>query len=234
MKFRRIIFILQVTLVLASLSALPVRSSTGPTAELEHQFTLLAPTPLTFGPAYLPARKLDRKAIVKYAYDWSDKKRRYNNPAYRTFNNDCTNFVSQALRAGGWADVGPSVTNLIYPRRDRTEWWYLSRTPRDNWGQSWSWTEANSFFQFINISGRADFTIKLNLLQPGDIVQADWEYDFHVNHSMIVTKKDKNDIYLTYHSGADKGKPEQDMPLSELKKKHPKGACYGFRLRDSL
>lgn len=226
MKFRRTLCLLWGALLIGSLYAPPLRAATvGP------EPAVYEATPLPLGWMYLPVRKLDRDAMVRYAYDWSDKKRQYNNPAFRSFPNDCTNFVSQALRAGGWRDAGPSIP--YYPRL-KYEWWYVSVTPWNNLGQSWSWTEADSLFQFLNVSARADFTTNLSKLEPGDVVQADWTFDFHVDHTMIVTKKDRNDIYLTYHSGPDQGKPERDMPLSKIKKNNPKAVFYGFRLHDTL
>jgi hypothetical protein len=189
-------------------------------------------------PALSPSKKVtkvDRKAIVAYAYAWTTKKKPYN-PAYRRFTNDCTNFVSQALRAGGWRDVGPSIGSLIvgFPHRSYpNDWWYLKHTPDDRWGQSLTWNNANSFFVFINASGRADLTLKLKNLEPGDVLLADWTFDFDVDHAMIVTRKDQKDIYLTYHSGPG-GKPVVDKPLSEIKKDHAKyAAYYGYRLRSS-
>lgn len=235
MKFRKTVALLQIMLILASLFLMPIQTTANAADERSTRYVPLAVAPTAFGLMYLPSKKLDRDAIIRYAYKWSDKKKQYNNPAYRSFPNDCTNFVSQALRAGGWQDVGPSIP---YYTRLKYEWWYWDHTPRSESGQSRSWTQADSFFQYINVSGRADFTLKLDRLEPGDVVQVDWEYDIFVDHTMIVTKKDKNDIYLTYHTGSDAGKPEKDMPLSKLKKNikkdHPHAAFYGFRLRSSL
>lgn len=55
------------------------------------------------------------------------------NPNYRDFSGsggDCTNFVSQALRAGGWTDVSGLYTNSNY-------WWYNSLN------QTYSWTSVD-------------------------------------------------------------------------------------------
>lgn len=43
-----------------------------------------------------------------------------NNPAYITFANNCTNFVSQILRAGGWKDTKTRVST------QDSSWYYTN------------------------------------------------------------------------------------------------------------
>ena len=42
------------------------------------------------------------QAMMDYAYNWAYGR----NSAYPNYGNDCTNFVSQAMEAGGWAETG--------------------------------------------------------------------------------------------------------------------------------
>jgi len=58
----------------------------------------------------------NRVAAVQYAQKWAKSF----NPDYVQFPNDCTNFVSQALRAGGWEMVGADVTDTF----SDSKWWY--------------------------------------------------------------------------------------------------------------
>ena len=44
----------------------------------------------------------DREAAAAYARKWATG----TNPNYPRFDNDCTNFVSQVMLAGGWPMLG--------------------------------------------------------------------------------------------------------------------------------
>lgn len=74
----------------------------------------------------------------------ADYARRYvfaYNTAYRRQKNDCTNFISQAMRAGGW-----SMVSGWY--RSNGVWWY-------NWlNQSYTWAAAENYYWFATGSGR--------------------------------------------------------------------------------
>ena len=60
-----------------------------------------------------------------YALQWALAR----NPNYISFTNDCTNFVSQALRTGGWKDTTTLVSTQMH------SWFYKSGT---NYAQTWS------------------------------------------------------------------------------------------------
>src|SRR5690606_10586406 len=65
----------------------------------------------------------DRRKAVQYADRWWNDA----NPAYHFFEvNDCTNYISQCLRAGGAPMRG-------HPNRS-SGWWYSG----ENWSYSWS------------------------------------------------------------------------------------------------
>lgn len=163
--------------------------------------------------AYAP--QLNRSAIVNYAYKyWSSY-----NPAYIKFSSDCTNFVSQAVRAGGW-----SLVSGWY--RSSSVWWY------EDFNQSWTWAGAENWFQFTKQRPRGYIAKYFSDMQPGDILQADWNKDGTIDHSMIVTKKDSSGtIYLTYHSSNTK-----DKSIKSLLTIYPttKTAYYGWRLYSSI
>ncbi|NXY97151.1 amidase domain-containing protein [Streptomyces sp. BR123] len=129
----------------------------------------------------------DYAAMAKYAEKyWS----RYN-PAYRKFNGaggDCTNFISQALKAGGWKSVPGSST-------DYRNWWY------DGTRQSDSWIGANEWAWFTLSNQRAANLANVYQADIGDIVQMDFNRDGSKDHSMMVTYRSGNGMpYLTYHS----------------------------------
>lgn len=112
------------------------------------------------------------------------------NPAYRTFNDvggDCTNFVSQAMRAGGWADV-----NGWY--RDDNNWWY------NFLNQTWTWINVSYWYTFAVVRSHRTYILS----QPesmglADVLQADFTNNASKDHTMIVSYR-SSQPYLTYHT----------------------------------
>ncbi|MFI1970539.1 amidase domain-containing protein [Streptomyces cinnamoneus] len=129
----------------------------------------------------------DYAAMASYA----EKYWRNYNPAYRSFNSaggDCTNFISQALKAGGWKDEAGSSS-------DYGKWWYASSNQSDSWvgANEWSWYALNSK-RVTNLSN-------VYQLGVGDILQMDFDRDGSKDHSMITTYRSRAGVpYLTYHS----------------------------------
>ncbi|WP_405714310.1 amidase domain-containing protein [Streptomyces xanthophaeus] len=129
----------------------------------------------------------DYAAMAKYAEKhWSNY-----NPAYRKFNGaggDCTNFISQALKAGGWKAVPGSTS-------DYRNWWY------DGTRQSDSWVGANEWAWFTLSNQRAANLANVYQTDVGDILQLDFNKDGSKDHSMMVTYRSRAGMpYLTYHS----------------------------------
>ncbi|WP_442812924.1 amidase domain-containing protein [Streptomyces sp. NBC_01343] len=129
----------------------------------------------------------DYAAMAKYAEKyWSSY-----NPAYRKFSGaggDCTNFISQALKAGGWKTVPGSTT-------DYRNWSY------DGPRQTDSWVGANEWAWFTLSNKRAANLANVYQTDVGDIVQVDFNRDGSKDHSMMVTYRSKAGMpYLTYHS----------------------------------
>ncbi|WP_240511911.1 amidase domain-containing protein [Paludifilum halophilum] len=117
-----------------------------------------------------------RGKAVQYAETWWNGA----NPRYRKFEDDCTNFISQCLHAGG-------VPMEFSSRRDRG-WWY--RGSRENW--SYSWAVAHALKNYLDSGGtpraeRVDSPEKLHL---GDVICYDFEGDGRWQHNTIVTAKD--------------------------------------------
>lgn len=116
-----------------------------------------------------------RLAAVRYADRWWDSY----NPAYKSFDVDCTNYISQCLRAGGAPMNGQS---------NRAKgWWYSGK----NW--SYSWAVAHSFRWYLSGAStglRAKELSSSDQLIPGDVICYDFEGDGVYDHSTIVTAKD--------------------------------------------
>jgi hypothetical protein len=126
----------------------------------------------------------DYSAMIAYERKWATSY----NPAYRhNSNDDCTNFLSQALRAGGWA-----MKTGWY--RNSDVWWYNSLN------QSWTWINADLWYDFAIGQGRTHSLPYVYDLVESDVLQADWQRDGTIDHSMMVTKRSNGEIYLTYHT----------------------------------
>ncbi|WP_257458443.1 amidase domain-containing protein [Archangium lipolyticum] len=122
-------------------------------------------------------------AMVSYATTWAYGR----NPAYRSFSNDCTNFISQAMYAGGW-----SMVEGWY--QSSSVWWYSSLN------QSYTWAGAHNWYFFATGSGRTTTLSNVWYLALADVLQMDFERDNNINHTMIVTQTSGSERYLTYHS----------------------------------
>ncbi|QWU15213.1 Putative amidase domain-containing protein [Paenibacillus sophorae] len=130
-----------------------------------------------------------------YAYQWWDGR----NPTYSNYYanyfgcsiydecwNDCTNFVSQALYAGGmkqWRGQG-------------VDSWYFD----DGWlsSPSHSWGGAHNFYE--HWKNRATLASDTSSISMGDPVNADFERDGDINHTAIITLFSNGHFYLTQHT----------------------------------
>jgi hypothetical protein len=131
----------------------------------------------------------NRLKAVQYAERWWNSY----NPAYKKFEVDCTNFISQCLHTGGAPMRG-------YPNRG-AGWWLRN----NNW--SYSWAVANSLKIYLSNSKsglRAREVSSPDQLLLGDVICYDFEGDGRFNHNTIVTGKDAYGMPLvnahTYNS----------------------------------
>ncbi|WP_168188737.1 amidase domain-containing protein [Thermoflavimicrobium daqui] len=142
----------------------------------------------------------NRAKAKEYAYKWWNKR---NNAQYGYYSRamggcedcwaDCTNFISQVIKAGGMKEV----TN------GNSYWYYSDKKP------SLSWGVAHSFY--LHMKQRAKPVENIWDLKVGDIINFDFENDGRINHSAVVTRKMGNEVYVTQHT-ADK----KDSPISWL------------------
>ncbi|MFH8409398.1 amidase domain-containing protein [Streptomyces sp. NPDC018019] len=143
-----------------------------------------------------PLRPAPRKQMTG-GYDYAamaaytEKYWRNYNPEYRKFNaagGDCTNFLSQALKAGGWKAEGGSAS-------DYRKWWYDADYQSDSWvgANEWSWYALNS--------KRVTSLANVYQMDIGDVMQMDFDGDGSKDHSMMTTYRSSYGVpYLTYHS----------------------------------
>ncbi|GAB3053370.1 hypothetical protein GCM10027053_12250 [Intrasporangium mesophilum] len=144
-------------------------------------------------------------AMVNYAKYWGVPTRY--NPIYPIYPEDCTNFVSQALYAGGWAMV-------------RSDFWPANRSDPYNWfcdgkdstSASYSWTGANNLKNFMINSGRVRWLSSIWSLGNGDCLGYDWTNDHSVDHWAMCTGHDSaGKPLMTQHV-----KHYVNKPLSEI------------------
>ncbi|RFU61981.1 amidase domain-containing protein [Peribacillus glennii] len=122
----------------------------------------------------------NRMKAVQYAERWWNEF----NPVYKKFTDDCTNFISQCLNAGGIPMWGS-------PNKSRG-WWMRG----NNW--SYSWTVAHSLMLLL-ANGKGIRTKQVpspKELQLGDIICYDFEGNGRYDHNTIVTAKDRNGMPL--------------------------------------
>lgn len=121
----------------------------------------------------------DRAKVQQYAERWWDEP----NPAYKYFDVDCTNFVSQCLYAGG--------ALMNYTGKKDKGWWYRGSGKQAQW--SYSWSVSHSLLMFLATSTThllADLVPTPTQLTIGDVIIYDWDGDSRFQHSTIVTAMD--------------------------------------------
>ncbi|HUK72425.1 MAG TPA: amidase domain-containing protein [Streptosporangiaceae bacterium] len=141
---------------------------------------------------------IDRVRVIQYALT------NWNKTVDRRFTDDCTNFVSDALLAGGlqqkqegfWPfDHGNSQVNWY------TDPWSLPR--------SYSWTKATDLHTFLTHNNSSE--IPLGQAKPGDIIFFhDPEQGIH--HAAVITAVVNGHVYYTQHSG---GQENADLSLRQ-------------------
>ncbi|WP_143662266.1 amidase domain-containing protein [Streptomyces sp. Amel2xC10] len=176
------------------------------------------------GTAPLPGNSDDFgvKRMVRSRYNYgkmvsyANKYWKHPNSAYRTYGTDCTNFISQAMRAGGWVPHG-----AIAPRTNNRFWFYGSSTLIT----SYTWAAAENWYWFAKKhSQRTKILDNVWKMAKADVLQADWGRDNTIDHTMIVTKKYRGTPYLTYHTSN-----THDKSLKKLLSDHPRAWWYAHR-----
>ncbi|WLV25473.1 amidase domain-containing protein [Aciduricibacillus chroicocephali] len=129
-----------------------------------------------------PEQPYNRLAAVQYAERWWNDF----NPQYHRFHNDdCTNYISQCLFAGGAKMWGS-------PNRSRG-WWYSGKS----W--SYSWAVAHSFRWYLSGTYQGLKTKEVESPQelvPGDIICYDFQGNGKFDHNTIVVNKDAEGMPL--------------------------------------
>ncbi|GGR75007.1 hypothetical protein GCM10010252_11740 [Streptomyces aureoverticillatus] len=159
------------------------------------------------------------QAMAGYDYpkmvSYANKYWKNDNNAYRRYSNDCTNFISQAMRAGGWKYNGDR-------RRHNSSWFYGST---HSMYTSYTWAGAENWYWFgKKWSKRTRILRYVQELTWADVLQADFDRNNNINHTMIVTKSTANNSWLTYHT------PNvHNRSLKKILRKYPRAWWYAHR-----
>ncbi len=147
---------------------------------VEWDIPSIEPTELDFSDGKQERKpfQYDRQGVVNYAEKWWNDY----NPDYRKFDVDCTNYVSQCLRAGGapMEHIGEKTKG----------WWYQGEN-----SYSYSWSVANALKTYLLSEGNlfnAATVDEANQLEPGDVICYDWDGNGKWNHNSIVTGFDSD------------------------------------------
>ena len=163
-------------------------------------------------------QRLNRAAAVEYARRWVFS----NNPEFLATSggSDCTDFVSQAMFAGGWGMVYTDTVNpWDYQRSDR--WFSLRRDSRIV--RSFTWAGAQNFAAFVRISGRGTQVADAMQLEPGDVIQFRARRSGHIHHSMLVTGKTSTDVLISQNSI-----PLLNHPFSQVRERNDRLEDYVY------
>jgi len=187
------------------------------------------------GSSKLPCGRYNGVAAAAYAKEWSlagesnEQVQENRNTEYGYYGGegggDCTNFVSQALKAGGMrfmrahGDNNTDATNLskapeeVFYKGQGSWWSYYLETPLGGTGfTTTSYTPTESFVRAGKLYGHlleyglARFVYDGQAVRPGDIVFYDLDgasmESRHIDHAQLVTEVKKGVVWVAQHSPA--------------------------------
>lgn len=139
-----------------------------------------------------PMGALNYTSMVNYALLWTNSAHAsLMNSNYPTWSNNCTNFVSQVLDAGGWTPRNGTLTSIS---RDTNIWSYNMVNPI--YGASYSWNNADYLYTFVRNVAKLSVYSSTSSATLGDIIFVDWDPnnipDGSMDHAMVVTQVESN------------------------------------------
>lgn len=135
---------------------------------------------------------------MNYARTWWNGR----NPNFPSFSDDCTNFISQCLLAGGAPMSGS-------PNRAKG-WWITDGWKKgirngyysnETWSYSWSVSQSlKNLFDNAKTGLTAKRVDSPSLLEIGDVIFYDFQGDGRIDHSTIVTSMINGEPYIHAHT----------------------------------
>ncbi|PEA54997.1 hypothetical protein CON64_09940 [Bacillus pseudomycoides] len=145
------------------------------------------------------SKQLNLEAALDYVNNWWDKR----NPDYAKWDpNDCMNYVSQILKAGGIEEKAPSY---IKPSGIDTnkDYWYSKKHGDNTFTESSTWINVEDFYNFWSKTQRVIMPNELDIMRDvevGDVIQLQKKSGGRYYHAMFVVNKDSETVYLTGHT----------------------------------
>lgn len=158
------------------------------------------------------ASSYNANAAARYATTFSELP---NRAEYDVFSKDCTNFVSQALFAGGISMTMPN--NVAMVTKDTTDYWYSKKFDLDEYsyvfGESSSWIRVEDLYTYmwkknlVKVLICSDVSALQNSAQIGDVVQIKDAAHGYYYHSIIITGGTKGNYKYCGHTNSANNKP---------------------------
>lgn len=139
---------------------------------------------------------LNLAAMRDYALTWTDSAHMNSmNPAYPVFGNNCANFVSQTLHAGGWKYRNGFLPSTL------TNWSPNLSGPA---GSSYTWGGAAHLHTFGLNTAKLPQVTNIWWTFTGYMLFTDWDpngrADGTIDHAMVITGRDANRPLVTQKS----------------------------------
>ena len=178
--------------------------------DTQHLYAYCANNPVNYvDPS---GHKYSVNQAVKYALKWANGR----NKKYKKHRNDCTNFVSQCVNAGGKNMNKPKSWPLDKNILDTTKYWAVKsfRAIVTTWKETSSWIGVNDFYTYWKKHNASlQFCSSIKELQKkakkGDIVQLHNSKKWH--HSIIITAGKKGNWKYSAHSKQRRNEPVKNI-----------------------
>ena len=178
--------------------------------DTQHLYAYCANNPVNYvDPS---GHKYSVNQAVKYALKWANSR----NKKYKKHRNDCTNFVSQCVNAGGKKMNKPKCWPLDKNILDTTKFWAVKsfRAIVTTWKETSSWIGVNDFYTYWKKHNASlQFCSSIKELQKkakkGDIVQLHNSKKWH--HSIIITAGKKGNWKYSAHSKQRRNEPVKNI-----------------------
>ncbi|QEL82906.1 hypothetical protein DN407_31430 (plasmid) [Bacillus sp. JAS24-2] len=144
-------------------------------------------------------QKLDIDSALAYAHKWWGKR----NPEYKKYDpNDCMNYISQILKAGGLGENKPE-TIASEGVDSKKNYWYSKKQSDNIFTVSSTWINVGDFYTYWSKTQKVIQPNELDIMRDievGDVIQLQKKSEKRYSHAMFVVKKDAETVYLTGHT----------------------------------
>ncbi len=154
---------------------------------------------------------------ASYARRWYDD---FNGNYPRFFDVDCTNFVSQALRAGGMRFLGWNAQQSSGVKVGGEWAWWVNQNAGGSWSQTNSWSTSPGLYKHLLNTAIAKPVAGGESLRVGDVVFFDQNGKTidGLDHTSIIARVDKSGAWVAQHSGFPVNQKKNYRTLADSKK----------------